>query len=61
MRTGVLFDAPVLSYSYAEGEALEQGKARQADLGWWEYVPKVDGTIEATVWDLAGNQAKSIL
>ena len=45
----------------AEGKVLEQGEARQADLGWWEYVPAAEGTIKATAWDLAGNQTKSIL
>ena len=44
-----------------EGKVLEQGEARQANSGWWEYVPNAEGTIQATAWDLAGNQAKSIL
>jgi hypothetical protein len=44
-----------------DGKVLEQGEARQVDSDWWEYVSNVEGTIQATAWDLAGNQMKSIL
>jgi hypothetical protein len=44
-----------------EGKVLEKGEARQANSGCWEYTANADGTVEATAWDLAGNQTKAIL
>ncbi len=43
-----------------DGNVLEQGQATQPNLArhpeWWEYPSSAEGTIEATAWDLAGNQ-----
>ena len=39
----------------AEGKALEQGQAVQAEGNWWEYVSSKEGTVVAEAWDLAGN------
>lgn len=44
-----------------ERKTLEEGVAAQADSGWWEYASTMDGTVEATAWDLAGNEVKSVL
>ncbi len=49
----------------SEGNVLEQGQAEQVDPAnnpeRWEYVPGVEGTIEATARDLAGNETKAVL
>jgi hypothetical protein len=53
----------------AEGKALEQGEAGQADpssgsgwpsasSGWWEYVSSKEGRMVAEAWDLAGNKVR---
>jgi hypothetical protein len=39
-----------------QGKLLEAGDAIQKEKDWWEYVPKSQGTISASVWDLPGNQ-----
>lgn len=48
-----------------EGKLLEQGYAWLPDPindpEGWEYVPSVEGTVEATAWDLAGNRAQATL
>jgi hypothetical protein len=40
---------------------LEDGEARQVNSSWWEYDSNTEGTVEATAWDLAGNEVKAIL
>jgi len=45
----------------AEGMVLEVGEASQVGSNWWEYVSDTEGMIEATTWDLAGNEVKSVL
>jgi hypothetical protein len=38
-----------------EGKVLEQGPAAQVEPLSWEYTPGVEGAVEASAWDLAGN------
>ena len=44
-----------------DGKALEEGMAAQVDSEWWEYSSGVDGTVEATAWDLAENKVTAVL
>lgn len=48
-----------------KGNPVEQGYAAQADPvndpEGWEYIPRTEGTVEATAWDLAGNQTTAML
>ena len=45
-----------------EGKLLEEGQAGQVNAEWWEYPSSnMEGTVEATAWDLAGNKTKSVL
>lgn len=48
-----------------DGKILEEGQAVQVDPvrhpERWEYASNTEGTIEATAWDLADNQAKAVL
>jgi hypothetical protein len=44
-----------------DGKTLEEGVAIQVDSGWWEYSSSVDGRVEATTWDLAGNEVTAVL
>ncbi len=39
-----------------EGRVLEQGQAEQVDPLGWEYAPGTEGTVEASAWDMAGNE-----
>lgn len=46
------------------GKLLESGQAGQVDAEWWEYLPKVarvDGKVEVTARDLAGNETLAVL
>jgi hypothetical protein len=45
----------------AAEKVLEDGEARQVNSSWWEYDSNTEGTVEATAWDLAGNEVKAIL
>ena len=49
----------------AEGNVLEEGQAEQVGPvrgpERWEYLPNVEGSIEVTVRDLAGNEARAVL
>jgi hypothetical protein len=44
-----------------EGNTLEQGQAVQMDPLYWEYVASAEGTVEASAWDMAGNQTVKVL
>jgi hypothetical protein len=44
-----------------EGKVLEQGQAEQIDPLSWEYTPGAEGAIEASAWDLAGNETVGVL
>jgi hypothetical protein len=46
------------------GRLLEGGQAGQVDAEWWEYVSKVakvEGKVEVTARDLAGNETLAVL
>lgn len=45
----------------AEGNILEERQAEQVAAEWWEYVSGAEGSVEATVWDLAGNETVAVL
>jgi hypothetical protein len=44
-----------------EGNLLEQGQAQQVGPLLWEYAAGAEGTIEASAWDLAGNETVGVL
>ena len=39
-----------------QGKLLEAGDANQNEKDWWEYVPKLEGRISVSAWDLPGNK-----
>jgi hypothetical protein len=39
-----------------QGKLLEVGDAVQQGKDWWEYIPKVEGRISASAWDIPGNR-----
>ena len=39
-----------------QGRLLESGDAVQQQKNWWEYVPKAEGRISASAWDIPGNK-----
>lgn len=43
------------------GNLLEGGQAQQVNALQWEYLPKVEGKVEVTARDLAGNQTVAVL
>jgi hypothetical protein len=44
-----------------EGKVVEQGQAEQTDPLCWEYAAEVEGAVEASAWDLAGNKTIGVL
>jgi hypothetical protein len=45
----------------AEGTILETGQAQQIDALRWEYVSRVEGSVEITARDLAGNETVGVI
>ena len=58
-RDNVLVTRMRITIVSAEGKVLEEGDATQIDKDWWEYASTVEGTIEVTAWDLAGNETQA--
>jgi hypothetical protein len=41
-----------------QGKLLEVRDAVQQEKDWWEYIPRIEGRISVSAWDLPGNKVR---